>query len=96
VLFKDVEANGGFLKQLKEGTIQRKIKESAAKEQQQFETAETVLLGTNKFPNSKETLKNTLELYPFVKTKPRKTLIEPIIERRLAEKMEQARLKMEE
>ncbi|HMR16190.1 MAG: methylmalonyl-CoA mutase subunit beta [Confluentibacter sp.] len=96
VLFKDVEANGGFLKQLKEGTIQRKIKESAAKEQQQFETAETVLLGTNKFPNTKETLKNTLELYPFVKTKPRKTLIEPIIERRLAEKMEQARLKMEE
>ncbi|MGC1205218.1 MAG: methylmalonyl-CoA mutase subunit beta, partial [Flavobacteriaceae bacterium] len=29
VLFKDIEKNGGFLKQLKDGTIQRKIKESA-------------------------------------------------------------------
>jgi len=96
VLFKDIEANGGFLKQLKEGIIQRKIKESATKEQQQFDAGETVLLGTNKYPNAKETMKDALELYPFVKTKPRKTLIEPIIERRLAEKMEQDRLKMEE
>src|SRR5690606_42160153 len=30
-LFKDIEASGGFLKQLKEGIIQRKIKESAQK-----------------------------------------------------------------
>ncbi len=29
-LFKDIEANGGFLNQLKEGTIQRKIKESCS------------------------------------------------------------------
>ena len=96
LLFKDIEANGGFLKQLKEGTIQRKIKESATKEQHQFETGEIVLLGTNNYPNTNETMKDALELYPFVKTKPRKTLIEPIIERRLAEKMEQDRLKMEE
>ena len=96
LLFKDIEMNGGFLKQLKEGTIQRKIKESATKEQKQFETGEIVLLGTNNYPNTNETMKDALELYPFVKTKPRKTLIEPIIERRLAEKMEQDRLKLEE
>ncbi len=36
-----------------------------------------------------------LELYPFVKTNPRKTLITPIIEKRLAEKMEQERLASE-
>ena len=39
-------------------------------------------------------MKNDLELYPFVKkTNARKTLIEPIIEKRLAEKLEQERLK---
>jgi hypothetical protein len=33
VLFKDIEANGGFLKQLNEGN-QKKIQESADKEQE--------------------------------------------------------------
>src|SRR5690606_29456011 len=33
VLFKEIEANGGFIKQLGDGTIQRKIRESAEKEQ---------------------------------------------------------------
>ena len=37
-------------------------------------------------------MKNELELYPFVKTNPRKTLIEPILERRLAEDLEHKRL----
>jgi len=37
-------------------------------------------------------MKDDLELYPFVKTNARKTLIEPIIERRLAETLEQKRL----
>ncbi len=40
-------------------------------------------------------MKDNLELFPFVKIKPRKTLISPIIEKRLAEKMEQERLKNE-
>jgi methylmalonyl-CoA mutase len=37
-----------------------------------------------------------LELYPFVKQNPRKTLIVPIIEKRLAEKLEQERLSQED
>jgi len=91
-LFKDIERQGGLLAQLKEGTIQRKIKEAAQKEQQLFDDGKEVLLGTNKHPNPNDKMKNDLELYPFVKTNPRKTLIEPIIERRLAETMEQNRL----
>ncbi|MBN4085195.1 methylmalonyl-CoA mutase subunit beta [Flavobacteriaceae bacterium AH-315-B10] len=94
-LFKDIEANGGFLKQLKEGTIQRKIKESAAKEQEQFNKGEDILLGTNKHPNNNDRMKHDLELYPFIKTKVRKTLLEPIIEKRLSETIEQERLKKE-
>jgi methylmalonyl-CoA mutase len=95
-LFKNIEANSGFLKQLKEGIIQRKIKESAEKEQHQFDEGKTILLGSNKHPNPNDKMKHELELYPFVKTNQRKTLIEPIIEKRLAEKLEQERLKKEE
>ncbi len=94
-LFKDLEENGGFLKQLNDGTIQRKIQESAQKEQDLFDSGKEVLLGTNKYPNPHDHMKDDLELYPFVKINPRKTLITPIIEKRLAEKMEQERLETE-
>ncbi len=92
ILFKDIEANGGFLKQLKEGIIKRKIQESADKEQELFDSGKEVLLGTNKYPNKEDKMKHDLELFPFVKVNPRKTLITPIIEKRLAEKIEQERV----
>ena len=94
-IFKEIEAGGGFLKQLKEGIIQRKITESAQKEQEQFDKGELVLIGTNKFVNPEDKMKNDLELFPFMKMNPRKTLIPPIIEKRLAEKSEQQRLEKE-
>ena len=40
-------------------------------------------------------MKHDLELFPFVKIKPRKTLLTPIIEKRLAEANEQERLSTE-
>ena len=40
-------------------------------------------------------MKNELELYPFLKTNPIKTLIQPIIAKRLAATSEQNRLKNE-
>jgi methylmalonyl-CoA mutase len=95
-LFKDIEANGGLITQLIEGTIQRKINESAQKEQDVFDSGKEVLLGTNKYPNKNDRMANELELFPFVKNNPRKTLVTPIIERRLAEKLEQERLKNEQ
>lgn len=94
-LFKDIEANGGFLKQLSDGIIKRKIQESADAAQELFDSGKEVLLGTNKYPNKDDRMKHDLELFPFVKMKPRKTLITPIIERRLAEKLEQERLATE-
>lgn len=94
-LFKDIENTGGFLNQLKTGTIQRKIKESHKKEQSQFDTGEIFLIGSNIHPNSNDKMKDKLEIYPFVKTNQRKTLIEPIIERRLAETLEKNRLNQE-
>lgn len=94
-LFKDIEKNGGLISQLIDGTIQRKINESAQKEQELFDSGKEVLLGTNKYPNKNDQMKNDLELYPFVKQNARKTLITPIIEKRLAEKLEQERLETE-
>ncbi|UWX55225.1 methylmalonyl-CoA mutase subunit beta [Maribacter litopenaei] len=91
-LFKSVEREGGFLSHLKSGTVQQKIKEAANKQQREFDQGNEVLVGTNKFMNGSDSMKSDLELYPFVKTRPRKTLIVPIIESRLAEATEQKRL----
>jgi len=95
LLFKDIEKSGGLVKQLFEGTIQRKIKESAQKEQEQFDSGKLVLLGINKHPNKDDKMKNDLELYPFVKAKNHETLINPILAKRLAEKSEKRRVEEE-
>lgn len=94
-IFKEIEAGGGFMVQLKEGVIQRKIMESAQKEQELFDKGELILVGTNKYENPEDKMKNELELFPFLKIKPRKTLIQPILERRLAEGLEKARMEKE-
>ena len=95
VIFKDIEKSGGFLQQLKEGTIQRKIKENAQKEQTQFDSGELILVGTNKYLNVQDKMRHDLQINPFVKHNPKKTLIIPIIPKRLSEKIEQKRLKNE-
>lgn len=95
-IFKNIEKGGGFVSQLKEGIIQKKIAESANKEQEEFDNGRITLIGSNKFPNPEDKMKDELELYPFLKQKPRKTLIQPILEKRLSEKLEQERLKEEE
>ncbi len=94
-LFKEIEKSGGFLYQLKEGTIQRKIFENAQKEKLQFNAGELVLLGTNKYTNEQDKMTHEIQLNPFVKNNPQKTLIIPIISKRLAEELEQKRLKNE-
>ncbi len=94
-LLKSIEKGGGFLKQLKEHTIQAKIKEAGNKQQERFNEQKEVLVGTNKFQNEDDKMKADLELYPFVKINARKTLLVPIIEKRLGEALEQKRLQDE-
>lgn len=94
-LFKQIEAGGGFLQQLKAHHLQKKIKESATKEQESFMKGEKILVGTNRYASRSDKMKDGLELYPFVKTNTRKTLIEPVIEKRLSEEWEKQRLKTE-
>ncbi len=94
-VFKQIEQGGGFLKQLKDGIIQKKITESAQKEQALFDKGDLVLLGTNKIQNKDDKMKDNLELFPFLKTRSEKTLIQPIIQKRLSEALEQERLNNE-
>lgn len=92
VLFKAIEREGGFLQQLKNHSIQNKITDTAKKQQHRFNQYQDVLVGTNGYQNKLDVMGSHLELYPFVKKNPIKTLITPIIERRLAEELEQKRL----
>ena len=91
-IFQQIEKAGGFLHQLKVGIIQRKIQESASKEDENFNDKKIVLLGTNMQINKADTMKQDLELYPFVKQRNIKTIITPIIRKRLSETVEKERL----
>ncbi len=94
-VFKDIEKSGGFLANLKTGVIQRKIAESAKKEQDLFNSGKILLVGSNKYPNSKDKMKDALELYPFLKKTNRQTSIQPLFAKRLTEKLEQERMNNE-
>ena len=94
-LFKIIEAGDGFLAQLKAHHIQKKIKESAQKEQDAYDAQNEILVGSNSYQDTTEQMSGSIELYPFLKKQPKKTIIEPIIERRLSEVWEQERLKKE-
>lgn len=91
-IFKQIEKAGGFLHQLKAGIIQKKITENALKEEENFHNKNIVLLGTNMQINKADKMKQDLELYPFVKQRHIKTLITPIVRKRLSEALEKQRL----
>jgi len=93
LIFKEIEKSGGFLNQLKEGTIQRKITENTKKEQVQFNNSELVLVGANKYKNNNKTIDS--KSFKTIERKKHKTLIIPIIPKRLSEKLEQKQLKNE-
>ncbi len=92
---KQIEADGGFIASLKKERIQAQIKLQADAEQQAVDAGKHVLIGTNIFKNSADQMADQLELYPFLKVQARKTIIAPLIQKRLAENIEQERLKSE-
>lgn len=91
-IFKIIEAGKGFIQQLFEGKIQKKIKESATKEEEKLISGDFTLVGLNKYQNPENKMAQDLELFPFLKYHQRKTLIEPILEKRLSESIEKERL----
>lgn len=82
-LFKSLENEGGFLKALAEGNIQKMIQKSAEKEQQAFDDGKLILIGVNKFKNPKD------RITPITKAQREiRTQIQPILSKRLSEKIE--------
>ena len=94
-LFKSIEASGGWLKALKQGTLQRKIKEQHEKSVHALESHDAVVVGINKYADSTQKMQDQIELYPFQKMNPQKTLVAPIVMRRLTQKFELQRLNNE-
>lgn len=82
-MFKNIESNHGFLACLKDGTIQNMITKSAEKEQAAFDRGELVLIGVNQFRNPND----HIEVVPS-EVSNELTLVEPILPKRLSEKIE--------
>lgn len=93
-LFQRWENEGGFFKLVRSGRLQKRLAQSAQKEQQLFDQGELVLIGTNKYPNPEDKMGMYKEaLFPPKNTI--KTDVEPLPVRRLAFKHERQRHKEE-
>src|SRR5690606_2242146 len=81
-IFQKIEADGGFIKSLFNGSIQKSISKSENKEQELFDKGELVLIGVNKFRNPED------KIHPIEKkSRNERTLIQPILTKRLSEKI---------
>ena len=95
IIFKEIEKNGGFIKSLEKNIIQSRIKKSHNVEQKLFNEAKEKLLGINIYSDLERKIKPEITkdiLKSEIKTN---TIIEPIYEIRLAEKIELNRINNE-
>lgn len=82
-LFQKIEADGGFLKGLFNGSIQKMIQKSAEREQQAFDEGKIILIGVNKFRNPADQIEKIEKTIQDTRTQ-----IQPIFPKRLAESIE--------
>ncbi len=96
-LFLEIEDKGGFEEAAKSGFIKEKLEILAEKEQTLVNKGRIAILGTNKYPNSTENLKEIKVQKPFTISdiKHEKTECEPLKISRLSEKFEELRLETE-
>ena len=72
--------------------FKEKLKKTASKEQENYNSKLEILVGSNLYVNMDEKMKQQLETNPFPIRKSKKTLIEPLIKKRLAAESEKTRL----
>lgn len=94
-IFKDIEKSGGMIQQLFDGKIQQKIKEQLQNNIEKFHSKELKLVGVNVYINEDDQMSSQIEIDILGKGKKQKTLIKPIRPTRIAEILEQKRLKEE-
>lgn len=95
VYFTEIESDGGLIKSLEKSSIQNKIKATALKQQIDFDEGKSVLVGTNKFPNAKETILQFEKTIVWGASNTIGNIIEPLTTVRLSAKAEHERIEIE-
>ena len=92
-LFLQIQEEGGYLAALRNGTIQKMVKESATKRLNNVATRREIILGTNQFPNFTETMKSNPEAWVFEANcrRDENAEIDTIVTYRVAQQFEQLR-----
>jgi methylmalonyl-CoA mutase len=90
--FVEIEKEGGFVHALKSGTVQQRIKDFASLQQQRFNEGKEILVGTNKFPDLKESKKDIAGNISWGSTGKQGKEIETLATQRLAAINEKERL----
>lgn len=93
-LFLEIEDLGGFLTCLKSGVIQKKLSESADKRKKDVATRKTILLGTNQYPNTGESVSPTVDLNRVFsrKSEEKEIIVDPITLFRGSEEYDKLRI----
>ncbi len=98
-IFLAVEDMGGYIKSLEKGYIQSVIGKTEARRKNNIATGDEVLLGTNRFPDFNESVKNKVNMslvFPGeMKDKKETKKVEPVKTARGAEQFEKLRLGIE-
>lgn len=95
-LFVETEAEGGFLKCLETGKIQKTIEDSAGKKVNELATRKTVLLGTNQYPNLSERLHREADLNKiFSEARPAGADVKPLKIFRVSEEYDRLRISVD-
>ena len=94
--FLKVEEKGGFYEAIKEGFIQEQVNENAQKMDMKLSQGRISLLGTNKYPNTNEQIKDLVEKKSFSKTDDgQKKTLKPLKTYRGATAFEELRQKVD-
>ncbi len=97
-LFLETEERGGYLQALEEGFIQRRVRESAGRKDQELASRKSILTGTNQYPDSSESFPVTADLSRSFPEKDKNSgnIIEPLTVYRGARPYEKLRLHTEQ
>lgn len=94
-IFIEVENKGGYVEALKDGLVQKHVKESAETKAKNLAQRRSSLLGTNQFPNTLEAVASSIDENKISKAAVAKGVVEPIHLFRGAEEFEALRLATE-
>lgn len=86
--FKEIEAQGGYIKALESGWLQNKIENVANAEQAKFDRGELKMIGVNIYRNETEAFSDEVKAALQSSSKSISTLVKPIASKRLAEALE--------